>query len=144
MLPLAAAEEPCPGSFHMRALCSKRFVIIVLLLAGTCPWLALATVSASSQLPVSRINLPPDFPSRFMTVCQRRGLSSVRCACMSKIVLREVADEHLALMLDYLEQPAGFDSRALQELDNDESRMRVLEEEIQAAQAAARTECAAR
>jgi hypothetical protein len=46
-------------------------------------------------------------------------------------------------MLDYLENPVGFDSRAMQELDNDEERMRVLEEEIAAAQASAQKECAA-
>lgn len=63
---------------------------------------------------------------------------------MTGVILREVADEHLALMLDYLESPEGFDSRAMQELDNDEARMRMLEDEIQAAQAAAQTECGGR
>ncbi len=63
---------------------------------------------------------------------------------MSDVVLREVADEHLALMIDYLENPTGFDTRAMQELDNDENRMRVLEEEMASAQATARNECTQR
>ncbi len=92
---------------------------------------------------VSPVNLPPDFTPRFLDVCMRRGLSEARCGCMSEVVFREVADEHLALMIDYLENPTGFDSRAMQELDNDETRMQVLEEEIASAQTTARNECAA-
>lgn len=104
--------------------------------AGMEPGVASATLST--------VNLPPDFRPRFLSVCQRRGLSEARCACMSDVVLREVADEHLALMIDYFENPDGFDSRAMEELDNDEGRLRVLAEEIAAAQTTARSECRGR
>lgn len=107
-------------------------------------WLALASVPASGLSPLVGASLPPDFQPRFISACQRRGLAPERCRCMTGVILREVADEHLALMLDYLESPEGFDSRAMQELDNDEARMRMLEDEIQAAQAAAQTECGGR
>jgi hypothetical protein len=104
--------------------------------------LVLASATGLASAPAS-ISLPADFSARFASVCKQRGLSEARCACMTDVVLREVADEHLVLMLDYLENPVGFDSRAMQELDNDEERMRVLEEEIAAAQASAQKECAA-
>ena len=107
-------------------------------------WLVSAIVPASGQPPHAGVSLPLDFQPRFISACQRRGLPPERCQCMTGIILREVADEHLALMLDYLENPDGFDSRAMQELDNDEARMRMLEEEIQAAQTAARAACTGR
>ncbi|MDX2156255.1 MAG: hypothetical protein SFW09_07065 [Hyphomicrobiaceae bacterium] len=91
-----------------------------------------------------RVDLPPDFSPRFLAVCQTRGRAASYCACMLDVVLREVADEHLALMLEYLENPTSFDSRALEELDNDPARLRVLEDEIAAAQAATRRDCATR
>lgn len=103
-----------------------------------------ATTLAPPERAPTSVNLPLDFKPRFQSVCMRRGLPEARCACMVDVVLREVADEHLALMLDYFENPEGFDNRALQELDNDESRMNVLEEEIASAQATARRECQVR
>jgi hypothetical protein len=96
---------------------------------------------AAMAASVVRVAPPPDFSPRFMTVCQRRGYTDDYCTCMVNVVLREVADENLALMLDYFENPRGFDSRALEELDNDETRMRMLAEEIAAAQEATRSEC---
>ena len=87
------------------------------------------------------IALPTDFNARFVMICQKRGLSEAQCLCMTEVVLREVADENLALMLAYFENPAGFDDRALQELDNDERRLAMLAEEINAAQQASHVEC---
>lgn len=103
--------------------------------------MAWASFLGNATTAVSPGSLPPDFAPRFLNACVQRGLSPARCACMSDVVLREVADEHLALMIDYLENPTGFDTRAMQELDNDENRMRVLEEEIASAQTMARSEC---
>lgn len=82
-----------------------------------------------------------DFRPRFITACLKRGLTADRCTCMSGIVMREVADEHLALMLDYFENPEGPDSRAMQELDRDQTRLRELEDEIVAAQSRAKVKC---
>ena len=126
------------------AVCSMRAVgQAALLAANMCLWV-LTAAGGSPRAAPSTVDLPPDFTPRFMSICKARGLSEPRCTCMSAIALREVADRNLTLMLDYFENPSGFDSRALEELDNDEARLAELEGEIAAVQAATRAECAAR
>ena len=92
--------------------------------------LAIAGTLAPASSAVTSAALPPDFKARFEAVCLKRGRPPARCACMVGVMLREIDDEHLALILDYFEDEGRIDQGKLAELEQDPVRMQELEEEI--------------